>query len=301
MSGSDDVDDERFHARRNPEGTARGVWGSTVLVSIVTPSLNGIEYLAESIESVRRQAGPHVEVEHIFVDGGSTDGTPELAAAAGCTVLTREEKNLTYALNKGARHARGTLIGVLGCDDLLLPGALEVVVHRYQQDGRRWLMGGCRWVDAQGRSLGDPTVPPSWLKPSMMASLTWGCVPAVSTFFHTDMLRNLGYFDVGFWYASDHELYTRALAREPFSRIARPLSAQRRHGSNLSMERNAGHTAEMAAITERFAPAQPWKRRLYSVMLRVWLNGTSPTWFLRKRADMYRESRRSKAATKKNR
>jgi glycosyltransferase involved in cell wall biosynthesis len=269
-----------------------------MIVTIVTPSLNGVEYLAECIASVQAQASSRVDVEHVFVDGGSTDGTPEMAAAAGCTVLTREENSLTYGLNKGARHARGTLIGILGCDDILLPGALEEVVRHYRQDGRRWLVGGCRWIDAAGGPLGEHKAPPSWLTAPMLASMDWGGVPALSTFLHRDFLRELGYFDTDFSYAADHELYAKALAREEFSRIPRALAAQRRHGSNLSMERTARHRAEMAAITLRYAPDEAWKRAAYRVLLKAWMNGMSPTWFVHKRIDKLRDRRHASPPTR---
>ena len=54
-----------------------------MLVTVVTPTLNAIAYLDECIRSVERQAGPNVTVEHIVVDGGSTDGTAELRARRG--------------------------------------------------------------------------------------------------------------------------------------------------------------------------------------------------------------------------
>ena len=46
------------------------------LVSVVTPSYNAMPYIRENIESVRSQDYPHIE--HLVMDGGSTDGTREL-------------------------------------------------------------------------------------------------------------------------------------------------------------------------------------------------------------------------------
>lgn len=257
-------------------------------ITVVTPSLNGAEYLPECIESVRRQSGPSVEVEHIFVDGGSTDGTPRIAGAAGCTVLTRDENSVTVALNKGARHAGGTLIGMLGCDDVLMPGALARVAERYRREGRRWLIGGCRWIDPAGGSLGEHKAPPRWITPRMLASVGWSPIPALSTFLHRDLLRELDYFDARFDYAADYDLYARALAREPFSRIGCTLAAQRRHGTNLSMDRNARHEAELRSIAERHGSRDPGRRAVYRYGLKIWFNAASPTWFVRKRLDQRR-------------
>jgi glycosyltransferase involved in cell wall biosynthesis len=259
-----------------------------VLVSIVTPSLNGMDFLAECIQSVKSQSSPSVDVEHILVDGGSTDGTPELAAAAGCTVLTREERNITYALNKGIRHAAGTLVGFLGCDDILLPGALDTVVRRYERDGRPWLIGGCRWIDAHGRSKGDHKPPPNWLAPSMLASLAWSPFPAIATFSRRDFLEELGFFDVWFYYAADFDLFVRARSREPYSHIYRTLAAQRRHGDNTSMERNTVHEAELAAINRRHGPPGSGTRTAYRYGTKLILNGQSPRWMLHKRLEKWR-------------
>jgi glycosyltransferase involved in cell wall biosynthesis len=252
-----------------------------VLVSIVTPSLNGMNYLAECTESVRSQSSPLVEVEHILVDGGSTDGTPEFAVTAGCKVLTREERNITYALNKGVQYASGTLIGILGCDDILLPGALDTVV-------RRWLVGRCRWIDEYGRSKGDQKAPPNWLPSAVLATLNWSPFPAISTFTHRDLLAELGCFDVWFYYAADFDLFVRARSLEPFSRINRTLAGWRRHEYNTSKERNAIHEAELSAINRRHGPSASGTRTLYRYGTKIVLNGQSPKWMVHKRLEKWR-------------
>ena len=60
-----------------------------MIVTVVTPALNGMRWLPECIDSTQQQAGPDIEVEHIVVDGGSSDGTPDYAASRAAPVLTR--------------------------------------------------------------------------------------------------------------------------------------------------------------------------------------------------------------------
>jgi Glycosyl transferase family 2 len=62
----------------------------TMIVTVVTPTLNAVNYLRECIESARRNESPGVEVEHVIADGGSTDGTVELAESYGLRVLKGE-------------------------------------------------------------------------------------------------------------------------------------------------------------------------------------------------------------------
>jgi glycosyltransferase involved in cell wall biosynthesis len=97
-------------------------------VSVVTPTLNGVEYLRECIESSHASARNGIEVEHMIVDAGSTDGTVELARSLGATVLQGKDRGIFDAINKGSFAASGELLGFLGADDVLLPGGLEAVV-----------------------------------------------------------------------------------------------------------------------------------------------------------------------------
>ena len=75
------------------------------LVSIVTPSLNQARYLPEALASVRAQT--YAPVEHIVVDGGSTDGTDEiLRASDGLRWVSEPDGGQSEALNKGFAIAR---------------------------------------------------------------------------------------------------------------------------------------------------------------------------------------------------
>lgn len=256
-----------------------------MLVSIITPSINGMEYLEGCIESVQNQRSQSVEVEHIFVDGGSTDGTPEFAASRGCTVLTRDENNLYVAFNKGFSHASGSLVGILGCDDLLLAGALETVVRRYEQDRLPWLVGACRWLDRDGRSRGDQPPPPRFASIEMLGSLHWSPFPSLSTYLEPALLEQLGYFDVSYEISSDYDLLLRARRLSTFSRITEALSAQHRHGGNISMQRTLDHAAEVERINEQFGAPSGWKRKAHRMLLRLLINGLSPGWYVAKRTD----------------
>lgn len=268
-----------------------------MIVTVVTPALNGMRWLAECIDSVQRQVGPQVEVEHIVVDGGSSDGTPEYAAARGCTVLTREEPSIAFAINKGAFNSGGALIGFLGCDDVLLPGALETVVRRRRRDGRRWFVGGVRWIDERDASRGDFRAPPAWLTAPMLASLGWNCVPPMSTYLARDLFEELGGLDSSFSYADDYDFFVRALRREPFARIARTLAGSRRHDDAMSMNRNATHLAELEAIAARGAPRSRPRRALCHYGFKLWLNATNPRWAALKQVDALRARRRQLAAS----
>jgi glycosyltransferase involved in cell wall biosynthesis len=259
-----------------------------MIVTVVTPTLNAMSYFAECVESVRNQKSDKVEVEHVVVDGGSSDGTVEFARSEGCTVMTGKDEGIFDAINKGSFDSNGVLLGFLGADDVLLPGALDAVVRAHERHGARWLVGRVRWIDAQGVARGDHLPPPSWVTGPMLASLGWNCVPHPSAYVHRELFQQLGGFDKELKYSGDYDFFVRARQLDSFVRIRRTLSCFRRHGENMSMRLNAAQLAEIEVVAERFGPSAPWQRLAYRYLIKLWLNGGNLPWFVRKRIDAIR-------------
>jgi len=89
-------------------------------ISIITPSLNRVQFIHHAIESVLSQN--YETFEHIIIDGGSTDGTLDLLASYPHLRLVSEPDYGIYdALNKGVALARGKIIGHLNTDDTYEP------------------------------------------------------------------------------------------------------------------------------------------------------------------------------------
>lgn len=89
------------------------------LVSIVTPSYNQGEFIESTILSVRNQEYP--KIEHIVVDGGSTDNTLSILKKHeneyDLKWTSEPDKGQSDAVNKGFKMARGEIIGWLNSDD----------------------------------------------------------------------------------------------------------------------------------------------------------------------------------------
>ncbi|RYF56542.1 MAG: glycosyltransferase [Comamonadaceae bacterium] len=101
------------------------------LVSYVTVVRNNVATLERAIKSVQRQTYPNVE--HIVLDGASTDGTVDLILRYASTLdyfVSESDKGLYDAINKATVLARGQLICVLNSDDWLEPHAAEIAVRR---------------------------------------------------------------------------------------------------------------------------------------------------------------------------
>lgn len=99
-----------------------------LLLTVVTPVLDGEEHLAACIESVATQDGVAV-VEHLVLDGGSTDRSVDIAREAASRhphvrVVVQPDRGQSEAMNNGIALARGPILGFLNVDDVYLPGAL---------------------------------------------------------------------------------------------------------------------------------------------------------------------------------
>jgi glycosyltransferase involved in cell wall biosynthesis len=87
-------------------------------ISVITATYNSVRTLEDCLDSVRRQS--HALVEHIVIDGVSSDGTLELLQArrADLDVLVSEpDRGIYDALNKGLALASGDVVGFLHSDD----------------------------------------------------------------------------------------------------------------------------------------------------------------------------------------
>ncbi|MFC2040593.1 glycosyltransferase family 2 protein [Chloroflexota bacterium] len=128
------------------------------LVSIITPVRNCIKYLEICIQSVLNQTYPCIE--HIFVDGGSIDGTLEVLTSyqtkypERIKFISESDRSAGEAWNKGWRMARGDIFGWLGADDTYESDAIMTVVEYFRGNPDDcFVYGGCNTIDEKGKLL----------------------------------------------------------------------------------------------------------------------------------------------------
>jgi len=100
------------------------------LISVITPVLNGERYIAACIDNVVSQQYP--AVEHIVVDGASTDRTVSIVERlkqdhSHIRLISEKDRGLSDALNKGISAASADYVGILNIDDFYEPGVLTRV------------------------------------------------------------------------------------------------------------------------------------------------------------------------------
>lgn len=129
--------------------------GGLPLVSVVTPILNGGRFLPELMASLQGQDYPRIE--HVVVDGGSTDGTLDILAASPGVVWTSAPDGGMYdAINRGFRLSRGEIVAYQNADDrYCVPGAVSRSVRFLEgHPDLDVVYGDFRMIDEQGRLLG---------------------------------------------------------------------------------------------------------------------------------------------------
>jgi len=207
-------------------------------LTVITPTLNSAGTLADTIASVMAQ-NYEGGVEHIVIDGGSTDGTLEVVRAHGLRHVSEPDEGLSDALNKGLALAGGEVVAELNADDLYLPGALRAVGKAFAANpGAEWVTGRCPIVDADGRPIrrGVTAYKNALLRHwSYGLHLTHNFVSAPATFVRTVALREVGGFDLRFRYSMDYDVWLKLGRRGAPVILDRDLAAFRMAGDSLSL------------------------------------------------------------------
>lgn len=182
-------------------------------ISIITVVLNNARHIGDCLRSVQEQT--HPDVEHVVVDGGSTDGTLDCAREYkdGISVLVSEPDAGIYdAMNKGIGLASGEIIGTLNSDDYYPhKEVLSMVEDLFRDATLDACYGDLVYVHAEntGRLVR------SWKScPYRERRFYWGWMPPHPTFFvRRRIYEKYGVFNLELGTAADYELMLRFLLR----------------------------------------------------------------------------------------
>lgn len=159
-------------------------------VSVIVPCYNVENFVEGCVLSITSQETSRA-FEVICVDDGSTDSTGQIldslaAAENSVKVIHQHNRGLSGARNAGIAEARGRGLVFVDSDDLMLPGAIEVLCDAYDE-------GGCDYVTASYKDLSEDgrTVTP--ISGKRQHGAPWGRL------YSREVWRDLQ-FPEGFWF-----------------------------------------------------------------------------------------------------
>ncbi len=181
-------------------------------ISIITATWNAANTLSDCLDSVVNQ---DVKVEHILVDGASTDKTLEVANEYGeylAKVVSEPDSGIYHAMNKGIKLASGDVIGILNSDDFYPDDrVVRRVVEVFENDEIDACYGDLRYVDFSDTSR----IVRYWRSGEFdPAKFYNGWMPPHPTFFvRRAVYERYGLFNLQLGSAADYEIMLRFLLR----------------------------------------------------------------------------------------
>lgn len=210
--------------------------------------------LRQTVASVVAQVG--VGVEHVFVDGGSDDGTLAYIGTLdhGVRVVRDEGRGIAAAMNLGAAAARGRYVCHLHSDDYFLhPQVLRRVAAHFEQSGAQWLFGRIL-SDIDGALVPEQYRVPEY---SYQRLLRRNFIPHPATFVRREVFERCGGFDEQYRFAMDYDFFLRIARVHPPLALREAFSVFRRHdGSTTQRNRLRSFEEDHAVRLRHIGPGR---------------------------------------------
>ncbi|MFZ1453883.1 MAG: glycosyltransferase family 2 protein [Ferruginibacter sp.] len=182
-----------------------------IKVTLITVTLNSEKFLEDAIQSVMAQDYPNIE--HIIIDGESTDGTLNIISKYNGHIakwVSEKDYSMYDAINKGMKMATGDIIGTLNSDDVLAsPDVISKIVQCFETKKVDAVYGDLLYVEQDDISK----VLRKWKGGEFKRrNFRYGWMPAHPTFyFRSSLLETCGYYETHFFTAADYEFMNRYL------------------------------------------------------------------------------------------
>ncbi len=231
------------------------------LFSIVIPTLNQGHYIEDTLLSILWQGYDNVEI--IVVDGGSTDETPEVLARYRPWIrvlISEPDRGQSDAINKGFRHAQGSILAWLNSDDIFLPGAFHAVLASFAaQPSGRWVIGSGDIISADQQFLRH--VPAREGSKETLLAMENSCfLLQQSCFWTASLWQEAGGVDESLSLLMDYDLWWRFSKRCNGIVTQEKLGAMRYYANVKTRRQMERFPAELATIYARYGAREQLDR-----------------------------------------
>lgn len=206
-----------------------------ILLSIITPTLNSEKYLEATINSIEKAINKsRVKIEHIIVDGGSTDQTKKIAFESSISEFYDLPNSTMYeAIDYGFKKARGKWLCWINSDDLYFDYTFKETEDLLTNKHVNLITGDTVYIGANGEKLYRYNY---CLKSYyFLKSFNHLLISQPSTFWRRRTYDELGGLDLSYKLYADRHLYLRMIKNNKIYKISKPLTMFRIHGDNLSI------------------------------------------------------------------
>jgi len=182
---------------------------SSPYISIVTPSFNQSKYIAETLLSLKNQN--YTELQHIVVDGASTDGTLEILSEFKLlphVLISESDLGQSDAINKGLALSTGEVFNWLNSDDTYCPGALRTV-GKYFRDSHLDVL--CARSIIYGDSCERLSFGTDIYADNLPKTIGFARVDQPETFYRRHCVDEVGGLDKRLHYVMDRHLWIKFL------------------------------------------------------------------------------------------
>lgn len=213
--------------------------GGFLQISIITAVFNRVDTIGQAVGSVSNQL--YSDVEHVIIDGGSTDGTldeVERCRAPHMRVISERDSGIYNAINKGIMAAKGDVLGLVHSDDFFADAlVLERVAAAFQDSAIDAVYGDLDYVSPR-----DPArVVRRWRSGKYTnGKLRRGWMPPHPTLFlRRNVFAQYGLYNEDYRISADYEAVLRYFSRGVRPAYIPEVLVKMRVGgeSNRSLER----------------------------------------------------------------
>jgi len=245
-------------------------------ISVVTPCFQAGEFLEGCIHSIANQE--YSNVEHIIVDGGSTDNTKTIVERNRESIssfVSEPDEGMYDAINKGFSRASGDIYCWLNSDDRYFPGAFSVVAEIFEQFPDILWITGFPAVSSRGivTSVGEAIFPRDWIEMGFFNGKILPHITQETVFWRRECWERVGPIPQNLKLAGDFWLW-RKFAEKWDLVFAKALLASfsMRPGQLSDAERQA-YEKEVSEIISRevIGDCRRRRKRLYRVCRLWWL------------------------------
>lgn len=250
-------------------------------VGVVTPTLNAGRYIERTLRSIWSQSSRELEIDHVVIDGGSTDGTVEIASRyASRVVVATDDAGMYDAVNRGMEMVRGDIVGYINADDEIASGGLAIIARAFAtHPDAQWLCGRVEYIDGSDRVLGHLTPVRTTLR--SFVGIGWSCIPQQTVWARRSFYERLGPYDARFRNCGDYDWYARALRVAPPLMVPETLGRFRLHDSQISHDL-AAMDRESRMVQDRNG-GRDLGTLLAGRLLSLRLNVRNPRWLVAKK------------------